>query len=478
MEGEPTWEAKFIRRALEQADLFDVDYFAKISRAAMVGARDEQPGNDNQTVTTKQSSGSGSPEARLREALSSAARLNNYDCIIVGVTPDAMLSNAEATRVREWLEKRGGGLIILGGNNFAGSIVAAKGKLGSLLPNEIDSSGVRSDSQTLALNAPVEAEKSRGQIMLTPTDAGKDGALRAFSIATEGTEAKGVLSGDGLRLKSLRPGATVLAVTGNAGTQGNSNDGAPLIASMRYGNGRAIVFAPADSWRMHTTETGDQSDNNGPFASLWQGLTLWAGSGARPPIEIVLSDDSPGVGDETTAEIRVRDEAFNPLTIEKLSGHLQQMSESEDAVHDASSSREISFTPDTSDPSIWRARFIAPPVGRFSMQVKYTSMGKSGVVGKNFATVAPSSIEVGTSRDTLERIARKTGGDLYAISSLKSLSDRLTGLAATNQKVHRTVELRSWWPLALIIPLLLSCEWLIVRMKTSNEPASDRFAEV
>ncbi|MBV9209060.1 MAG: hypothetical protein JOZ52_00445, partial [Acidobacteria bacterium] len=39
-EGEPTWEAKFVRRALEESELFEVDYFAQVSRAAIVGMKD------------------------------------------------------------------------------------------------------------------------------------------------------------------------------------------------------------------------------------------------------------------------------------------------------------------------------------------------------------------------------------------------------------------------------------------------------
>ena len=470
LEGAPSWEAKFIRRVLEKADLFDVDYFAKVSRAAMVGARDEQAGSSSEEVTTKQSVERGNPETRLREALSSAARLNSYDCIIVGATPDALLSSAEATRVREWLERRGGGLIILGGNNFAGSIVASKGKLGSLMPAEIDSSGFRSESQTLALSAPVEAEKSRGRFLLTPTGAGQTGALHAFSIAIEGSAREGALSGEGLRFGQLRPGSTVLAVTGQAGAQGTSEDGAPLIAAMRYGAGLSLVFGPADSWRMRTTESGDQTESDGPFASLWQGMTLWAASGARPPVEIVISEDSPEAGGEATAEIRVRDEAYAPMTIEKLSARLQQVSETEDETSQAAlSSRDLSFAPDPNDSSIWRARFTAPSVGRYDMQIKYTAKGKSGAVDKQFATVTPSSIETGASRDTLQRVARGTGGDLFAVANLKALNDSLAALHKTNQSVHRTLELRSWWPLALIIPLLLSCEWLTARIKMKGE---------
>lgn len=464
IEGEPTWEAKFIRRALEKTNLFDVDYFAQISRSAVVGIRDEQEGSENDATKTQQSDERGSPNARFHEAISSAVRLNTYDCIILGATPDAFLSVAEAARVGDWLERRGGGLIVLGGNNFAGSIVAPRGKLGSLLPAEIDSSSFRSDSETLSRNTPVVVDKSRGQFVLSPTDAGQAGALRSFTDSIEGNVTKPALSGDGLRIGRLRPGATVLAFTGQVGERETKQDAAPLIAAMRYGAGRAIVFAPSDSWRMRATESGEQANNDGPFASLWQGLTLWAGSGAHPPVEIVMSDDSPEAGDEATAEIRVRDESYAPLTIENVSARLQQLAETEDSSQTASFSQEIPFTPDRNDPSIWRAHFAAPPVGKFAMQIEYTAKGKNGSIEKYFATVPPSSIEKGASRDTLQRVTRGTGGDLFSVVNLDPLNDKVAALPKSNHDTHRTIELRSWWPMALIITLLLSCEWLIIRL--------------
>lgn len=469
LEGEPTWEAKFIRRTLDNSELFDVDYFAQVSRAATVGISDEQAGVNTEGAGASDKGGRTAPDAKLRSVLSSATRLNAYDCVIVGATPDGLLSNAEATRLRDWVERRGGGLIILGGNNFAGSIVGPKGKLGSLMPALVDSSAFRSDSQTLALSAPVEVDKSRGGIMLTPTDAGQGGALRGYSNALVGNARSGALSGEGLRLGALRPGATVLAVTGQPGENGTSEDGAALIATMRYGSGRTLLFAPNDSWRMRTSESGDQTENTGPFATLWQGMALWAASSARPPVEIVMSDDSPVAGSEATVELRVRDEAYAPETIENLSASLQQVSETADqASQDVQSSQEIAFVPDRNDAGIWRARFTAPPPGRFDLQIKYTADGKSGAAEKYFATVADASTESGASRDTLSRVSRETGGDIFEVPALTTLRDRLAALPQTKQDVSRMLEIRSLWLLALIIPLLLSCEWLVERIKAKG----------
>lgn len=463
LESEPTWEAKFIRRALEKSELFDVDYFAQVSRAAMLGAKDEQGGNENGASVPKNRA---DPELTMRAALSSAARLNTYDCVIVGATLDALLSNAEATRLREWVERRGGGIIILGGNSFSGSIVGPKGKLGSLMPAEIDTSSFRSVSQTLVRNTPIEAEKSRGGIVLTPTDAGRGGAMRAFSSAHEGSARSGTLTGEGFRLGPLRPGASVLAVRGQPGEQGTNQDEEPLIVTMRYGAGRSVVFAPSDSWRMRTSESGDQTENDSPFATLWQGMALWAASPARSPVEIVMSDESPEAGSDAIAEIRVRDDDYAPLAIEKLSARVEQINESaEENVPNFLSARQISFFPDPNDASIWRARFTAPQPGRFELRVDYDAHGKTGTVEKYFATVAPSSTESGASRDTLSRVSRETGGDLISASALNSLREKLSALPQNKKSVRRILELRSWWPLALIIPLLLSCEWLVERLR-------------
>ncbi len=486
-EGEPTWEAKFIRRALEESELFDVDYFAQVSRAAMVGAKEQQSakqdsGADEQTVdggAKKEDAGAGSPDAKLRAALSSATRLNAYDCIIVGATPDAMLSGSEASRVREWVERRGGGLIILGGNSFAGSIIAPRGKLAQLLPAEIDSSSFRSQSETLARNQPVEAEKSRGGTPLTPTTVGASAALRGYINAGDGKARAIALTGEGLRLGVLRAGATALAVTGQAGVDGTSEAGAHLIAATRDGAGRVIVFAPADSWRIRTSASGEESEKGGPFAALWQGLALWAASGAHAPVEIVLSEVSPAAGREATAEIRVLDENYARLKIERLSASLQQLQEnsgeivsnSVEASTGSTPSVEMVFAPDPNDQSIWRARFIAPQSARFNLQIKYLAGGKSGTAEKYFATVAPASIEAGASGDTLRRTARETGGELFATSDLNSLANKLAALPQNRQSVRRTLDTRTWWPLALIIPLLLSCEWLIQRIK-SGVPSS------
>lgn len=481
-EGEPTWEAKFVRRALEQSGLFNLDYFAQVSRAATLGAtagaqqREEETEGQSAESNAGQANNAGSsPEAKLHAALRSAQSLNAYDAIIVGATPNALLSAAEAARLSSWVEQRGGGLIIMGGNGFNGSIAGPGGKLYQLMPTDVDPRSFTSETQQVARGAPLEAEKTRVQTALVPTEAGSLGPLRGYLSASEG-QLPAALTRQGLSLRGLRPGASVLASTGQSGVAGAGNSssssvaGVPLIAAMRYGAGRVLVFAPADSWRIRTSASGAQDERSGPFGALWQGIALWTAEGARPQIEIVLDEESPAEGQLVTAEVRVRDQSFASMKIERVKASLQPLAEDTgEAAQTSAGAREVLFKPDEWDASVWRARFIAPARGRFSLQADYVANRESGSSLKLFGVVARTRLETGAANDTLRRASRERGGELFAAEEINTLLERLSAHRLSAERVRRTWELRTWPLLAFLITLLLSGEWLARRMKGKDE---------
>jgi hypothetical protein len=255
-----------------------------------------------------------------------------------------------------------------------------------------------------------------------------------------------------------------LAVTGQAGSDGTSENGAPQIAAMRYGAGHSLVFAPADSWRIRTSASAGVDGTGGTFGALWQGLVLWATAGARPASEIFLSNDSPMEGSALTAEVRMRDAGFAPLKIEKLGARLQPLTEnSEESFAERMQPQEIAFKPDAEDASVWRAQIHVHARGRFILEVDYVAQGRSGSLAKQFAVVAASSFEAGAALDTLRRVSRDHGGDVFDTSTLDSLIQRLASTQSSVELEQRTWELRTWWPLAFILPLLLSLEWFARR---------------
>jgi hypothetical protein len=468
-ESEPTWEAKFIRRALEQSGLFEVDYSAQVSRAATVGIAEEAAERNEEPEAPPRAQQGGTqstPEARLRRALQSASQLNSYDCVIVGATENGLLSTAESARLREWVERRGGGLVVLGGNSFNGSIAAPGGKLYSLLPAETGLVKSAEAGQEVSRGRPLEAEKTRGVVQLTPTEAGASGALGGYlNASVEGRTKTSMLTGQGLRLGNLRPGAKVLAVAGQAGADGTGETGAALIAAMRYGLGRTLLFAPADSWRIRTSALSNEEDDaGGAFNALWQGIVLWTAANARSPVEIILSDDSPAEGSSLTAEIRARAASFASLKIERLSARLQPLTEdASDNSTAAAQPRELAFAPDETDASVWRARFSVRARGRYALEIEYTAGGQNGRIEKYFTSVAPSAQGAGAAFDTLRRAARERGGELVSAADINALVERLVAASSSKESVRRVWELRTWWPLAFLVPLLLSTEWFMRR---------------
>jgi hypothetical protein len=104
---------------------------------------------------------------------------------------------------------------------------------------------------------------------------------------------------------------------------------------------------------------------------------------------------------------------------------------------------------------------LAP--GQYALEADYIASGKSGSAVKQFAAVAAFNIEPGAARDTLSRAARETGGDLLTSDDAGTLVTRINAAPFNPERTRHDWELRTWWPLAFIIPLLLSAAWFSER---------------
>jgi hypothetical protein len=458
LEGEPTSESSFIRRSLDQGGFISVDYFAQVSRDAATGNRPADPSERSNGGGT----GAGSPIARLHAVLADPARLNQYDCVIVGPTPNEMLSAAETERLRQWVERRGGGLVVLGGNNFAGSIIAPNGRLTSMMPAAIESGSFASPSSVAGQGHPVEAGES-ASFALVPTSTGLTGPLRGFAKARDAENDRRDVLGVGLKLGTVGPAAFVLAVSGDA--QSSSSDtGTALIAAQPMGAGRVVLFAPADSFKLKVSGSDTSPGGVGPFDALWRGLALWSAQGAGPASELVLSTGSPAAGERVNIEARVREANFASVSVAKCLASWQALDQATGAA--TGPARPIEFLPDPNGTGIWRGELIAPEPGRYVIMGTATST--TGVLQKleqRFTVVPAAPVEPGAARDTLDRLTRETGGKVFTLRNLDQLVAQLKAMPREPATITATWRLRQVWPLAFIIPLLLAGEWLILRLK-------------
>jgi hypothetical protein len=233
---------------------------------------------------------------------------------------------------------------------------------------------------------------------------------------------------------------------------------------MPLGHGVVLGFAPSDSWRLKTEENSTDSDRAGPYETLWQGLVLQAVSGALSNPRLYLSTEIPKPNEEISVSLDLLDRQFNPRRADRVSARLQRI----DEVNAQQVESEIPLVPDLDNEGRWRGTFQAPELGVYALTVSYVVGDQNGVISKQFAVSSGPAPRPGTARDALEILARRSGGGLFKASEVQNLAAALLSRNVNERSIEKHWELLKWWPLALILPLLLSLEWFTLRIFTER----------
>ena len=197
--------------------------------------------------------------------------------------------------IAEFVERRGGGLLMLGGarsfseGGYAGTPVA-------------DALPVQLDRVTRSLDT-----WSVSRVKVRPTRAGEGHALAQIAP----TEAASLNRWNDLptlisvnTIKGVKPGATVL-LTGTDEKRATQ----PVLAFQRYGRGKALAFTVLDSWRwqMHAQHPARGHDPREPT-----GVSCCAGSSTafQAPVEVHTSAERVEAGEQVVISADVVDDTF------------------------------------------------------------------------------------------------------------------------------------------------------------------------
>lgn len=453
IEDQPTWEGKFIRRALEENRSVVVDYYAQVSRSAALGQQQTQ-----------------SPPS-LQPIVGDFKKLAAYDCVIIGPTDDSSIPEPAARNLTAFVERRGGGLVILGGNDFPGSVLSPSSRLGHLSPAQVIV-GRHSDPRQIAnADNPVSGSQSQSQgaavsghgpavggAVLTPTEEGREILWLAGGDGTD--EKLGPLADSYLRVKSLKAGAVALAIDGSR----RQADAPVLIAAQPYGYGRTLLFAPSDSWKVGLAES---ADNKGAFALLWQNLVLWAAAGAEPASSVRLHSAAVESGDTVRAYLVARDDSFNPVDQLSITGAVE-LGGSEKAGRGERLPLTVAHDPGL--PGVYELSATATAEGDALLSVAVVFKGGERSMSMPFS-VHRSRAAWRESPDASERlrdIARAGGGELFKPDELEALKSRLADLRPTNRAVREIHRLRNSAALAFLLPVLMSLEYFLRRRRDAG----------
>lgn len=460
--GSPTWENKFFRRALAEDKQLRLTSLIRVSRAEkrfvfrgqratmsnplFAGFDDEltdQPRYDQAVFLRLGADGSeltsGYPEQ--------AEDLFAYDLVIWADIEHHFFSPVQLERTKDFVEKRGGTLLLLGGprsfaeGGFGGTVIDG------MLPVVLRA--VRSGSR---------AEASSHAFTVVPTiDGVRNGAWTLGVTPEDDRRRWSSLPGlFGLNAFPLtRAGTSVMAQVYAPGTEYHQQ---PFFAVQRYGEGQCALLATGRTWPWRM---GAADEDDAHHERLWRQLVRTLVDGAPEALRLRNKADGYTVGESSDLEWFVKDPSFVPR--DGLRVTLQMTTpDGESRLLDIDESiRETglytsSLTPDTPGPH--RLTFSA-----------FDEQGEALGTLEEQVTAEPDLREFQNARhdaEFLKHLAQVTGGQHGSMADLPRLAEqvRVRPRDTAERDLHRW-HLWHWPPFLGLLVLLLCSEWYVRRRR-------------
>ncbi len=416
VEGEPRWEFKFIRRAVEDDPALQVVSMLRTTQNKIY----------RQGIETVNELVDGFP--------SKPEDLFQYQAIILGSVESAFFTTEQQQSIKEFVDRRGGGLLFLGGRY------------------SLADGGYNVPPFTELLPVILPARKDTFRRDFVPaelTEAGKNSLVcRIENNAEKSADHWEVLPylANYQDPGTPKPGATVLARVDAGGNR------IPLLITENYGRGRTAVFATGGSWRWRMQQpVGDTSQE-----TFWRQLLRWtAGS---TPSRVVVSTPNARVKDDGRVELRaeVRDKSYLPVSDASVQAHV---------IGPEGSAVTVPLRPDPLAQGIYSAAWSAPDQGSYVAEVSATratdSLGSDTLTFRREDGVA-ENFHREQNRELLQKLAEQTGGQYYTTRD----ADRLPREIAYSEAGITSREIRDLWDMPAIFLLVLalrSTEWLLRR---------------
>ena len=416
VEGEPRWEYKFLRRAAEDDHQLQVVSMLRTTENKLYrqGIKDPSELADGFPVR---------PED-----------LFAYDAIIIGSVEANYFTPGQQELLREFVDRRGGGLLFLGGRFALSNGGWGASSVSELVPTFLPpgNSTFHRDPATVQLTA---AGTQSAMLRLTDDPARNAERWRKLPYLMDYQDAG-----------SPKPGATVLAQASAGGRT------LPLLVTQMYGRGRTAVLATSGTWRWQMlSPVGDPSHD-----LFWQQLLRWLSTSSPGPVDASTSASTLMDQGHLRLSATVRDMQFLPAPDAHVVAHLSGPQ---------GASEQVDLSPVPEAPGTFQADWTAEHPGAYLAQVTASrgqeDLGQDVVSFERVDGVA-ENFHTSQNRELLDKLASDTGGRYWKQSELSRLPNEIA-YSEAGIAVHDTKELWNM-PIAFLLLLsLLSGEWLLRR---------------
>jgi hypothetical protein len=417
IEGEPRWEFKFIRRAIEEDKGLQLTTLLrttenKLYRQGIADPKELEHGFPAQ------------PE-----------ELFGFRGLIIGSVEANYFTPAQQQLIHDFADRRGGGVLFLGGRRALSETGWNRPPVADMLP-------------VLLPQRTGTFHRDRARVALT--QAGRDSLITRLVEPPEANVERWrnlPALADYQEVGEPKPAALVLATLETP--QGRT---LPLLITQNYGRGRVAVFATGGSWRWQMLQPLSDMTHE----TFWQQLLRWLVSGASG--EVSGSTPVPVLEDESQVLLRaeVRDKAFRPVADARVAARI---------LGPAGLAETVELRPVADQPGVYEAEWSAPEAGGYSAEIHawrgQQELGGDLILFRREDGVA-EDFRMLQNRELLQALASATGGRYYRPQEARRLAEEIT-YSEAGLSVR---ELRDLWDMPVLFLMALglrSAEWLLRR---------------
>jgi uncharacterized membrane protein len=418
-EGEPRWEYKFIRRAL--------DDFPDIEIASMLRTTENKIYRQFPDEMGAHALEDGFP--------SKPEDLFQFQGLIIGSSEATYFTETQQQLIRDFVDRRGGGLLFLGGRASLSDGGYQNSPLADLIPVKL------ADSKSTF------HRDFTGQQLTT---AGAESAIcRLDDDPARNAERwkKMPPMANYQEVGDPKPGATVLLESVPAGRHTF-----PLLVTENYGRGRTAVFATGGSWRWKMWL--DHADKT--HATFWQQMFRYLVTDA--PGQVTSSTPKAVLADETRVPVRVevRDKEYKPVTNANVQARF---------LGPDGATATLQLTPQALEEGVYTGEWTAEKPGSYVAEIiagrEQEALGRDVLTFRREDGVA-ENFHTSQNRELLEKLADQTGGRYYRPADASKLANEIS----YSEAGITTRETRDLWDMPIVFLLAIgirASEWLLRR---------------
>jgi uncharacterized membrane protein len=412
-EGEPRWEYKFLRRAVEDDKSIEVISMLR-------------------TTPNKIYRQGGDPNELANGFPTKAEELFVYDGLIIGSSEANYFTPAQQQLIRDFADRRGGGVLFLGGRFGLSDGGYTRSPLAEMMPVKLPAS---------------EKAFFRDYSTAVLSSAGKDSSIcRLVEGRAQNIERwkKMPQIANYQEVGDPKPGALTLLEVTPAGKRPS-----PLLVIENFGRGRTGVLATGGTWRWQMQQ--DVKDMTHEI--FWQQLLRWLVQ--ETPGQVVSSTPRQVLSDESNVHLRAefRDKTYAPVSNARVLGHV---------VGPDGLSESITFSPQPLEEGVYTVDYSAPKVGSYLVEVSNSTDTSRDVVMFRREDGVAENFRTTQNKELLQKLSEQTGGNYYSANDAKKLVNEIS-FSEAGLTTHQNLDL---WDMPFVLLLALSLrggEWLLRR---------------